>query len=99
MAETVAMAEADLQAAVQDLAVWRGWRSYHTFDSRRSNAGFPDLVLWRDHRLIFAELKGTKGKLRPEQAAVLEALEQTAAEVFVWGPPEWLDGSIDAALA
>lgn len=92
------LTESDLQASIVDLAVVLGWRSYHTFDSRRSNAGFPDLVLYRDHRLIFAELKSAKGRLAPEQEATLDALMLTPAEVHVWRPIDWFDGTIEGVL-
>lgn len=97
--ESLTLTEADLQSVVVDLASWRGWKSYHTYDSRRSNSGFPDLALWRDHRLIFAELKSEKGKLRPEQEAVLDGLMLTPAEVYVWRPKDWFDATIDGILA
>ena len=93
------LTEADLQASVEDLATFRGWAKYHTHDSRRSDPGFPDLVLWRDHRLIFAELKAAKGKLTPEQETTLDALMLTGSEVYVWRPEAWFDGEIDAVLA
>jgi hypothetical protein len=35
-----------------------GWRVYHTWDSRKSEPDFPDLVLVRD-RVMFAELQVT----------------------------------------
>ena len=92
------LTEADLQAAIADLAAVLGWRSYHTFDSRRSNAGFPDLCLWRDHRLIFAELKSAKGKLTPEQEATLDSLMLTAGELHVWRPKDWFDNTIAEVL-
>ncbi len=93
------LTEADLQQSVEDLAGYRGWSKYHTRDSRRSDPGFPDLVLWRDHRLIFAELKAQKGKLTPEQETTLDGLMLTGCEVYVWRPEAWFDGEIDAVLA
>ena len=47
---------------VVDLARTLGWRVYHTYDSRRSQPGFPDLVLVRE-RILFLELKSETGKL------------------------------------
>jgi hypothetical protein len=51
------MTEKQLQGAVVELAKRLGYLVYHTFDSRRSNPGWPDLVLCKPPRLIFAELK------------------------------------------
>ena len=53
---------------VEELAAALGYRSYHTHDSRRSAAGFPDLVLLRPPRPpIYAELKTERGKVSPAQ--------------------------------
>lgn len=54
-----------------------GWRDYHTHDSRRSKAGFPDLTLTRGVRLIFAELKA-------------DAEQRRATLADVAARPEWL---------
>jgi len=80
--------EKQLQAAVVDAALALGWRAYHTFDSRRSAAGFPDLVLVRPRlkkhsppRLLFAELKTQRGRLTPDQAHWRDALTQVELEI------------------
>lgn len=80
-----AQSEAQFQLAVLNVAGFYHWRPYHTHDSRRSHKGFPDLVLVRDERLVFAELKSTKGRLRPEQREWLDALSIVAGvEVYLW---------------
>ena len=53
--------EKDFQANIEAAAKRLGWHVYHTHDARRSAAGFPDLVMVRRGRLIFAELKREKG--------------------------------------
>lgn len=65
-----------------------GWVLYHTHDSRRSPAGFPDLVLVRE-RVVFAELKAEKGRVTPEQLAWLGRLWQAGAEAYLWRPSGW----------
>ena len=56
-----ALTEAQFQESVIQIATEiYGWEVFHDGDSRRSNAGFPDLVLVKDGRLIFAELKREK---------------------------------------
>lgn len=70
------LTEAHFQTQVVQLATLYGWRGYHTHDSRRSQPGFPDLVLVRGPELIFAELKTDTGRVRPEQAEWLAALRQ-----------------------
>jgi hypothetical protein len=77
--------ESDFQRWVVDLAGWRGWRLYHTFDSRRSESGFPDLVLVRD-RVLFRELKNDTRSLTREQRAWLDALVAAGADAKVWRP-------------
>jgi hypothetical protein len=95
---TPRVTEKQLQAQVVQLAHLSGWRCYHTHDSRRSAPGFPDLVLVRPPRCLFVELKTTTGRLRPEQAAWLEALAEVerAPETFLWRPGDF--GDIQSTL-
>ena len=51
-------------------------------------AGFPDLVMTREGRLITAELKTERGKLTWKQAVWLDDLAP-CAEVYVWRPSDW----------
>jgi hypothetical protein len=82
-----AVSERDLTAYVRDLAKAFGWRRYHTWTSIHSPAGFPDEVLVRPPRLVFAELKSASGRLKPEQDAWLEALRQVpGVETYTWRP-------------
>ena len=82
--------EKQFLALVRELAQWCGWRVYHTHDSRRSPAGFPDLVLVRRPIVILAELKAARGRLTPEQRAWLEALGQCpGVETYLWRPSDW----------
>lgn len=74
------------QSQVLTLARVYGWRSYHVFDSRRSVPGFPDLVLVRRPRVIFAELKTDRGRLTDEQRGWLADLGDCPVESYVWRP-------------
>ena len=47
--------ERDFQDQAQQLAPLSRWLAYYTYDSRRSQAGFPDLALMRE-RVVHAEL-------------------------------------------
>ena len=71
-----AMSEKAFQAEVLKRANQFGWLAYHTFDSRRSQEGFPDLVLVRGAVCIFLELKSDSksAKESPEQKAWIKAL-------------------------
>lgn len=73
--------EQAFQLQVLQLAGFYNWLAYHTHDSRRSQPGFPDLVLVRGTELLFVELKTDKGRLRPEQTVWLQALDHVGAAV------------------
>lgn len=93
------MSEAQLQSNVRRMATVCGWKIYHTRDSRKSDIGFPDLVLVRKNRLLFVELKSEKGKITPEQREWLHVLMLTKrVETFLWRPSQWLDGTIEGML-
>jgi len=77
------------------LAFSRGWKYYHAPDNKPINGriqkvipGFPDLVLVKEKRLIFAELKKEVGRTTPEQDSWLAALKATGVEVYIWRPSQ-----------
>ena len=82
--------EKDFQQMVLNVAKPCGWLTYHTYDSRRSDPGFPDLCLVRGPRLIYAELKTVKGRLKEQQQTWLTKLtEVPCVEVYLWRPTDW----------
>lgn len=85
--------EADFQAQVTKAARQLGWaRVYHTYDSRRSEEGFPDLVLVsrRQRRVIFAELKNDTEQETPEQKLWMDDLGVcSGVEVYLWRFMDW----------
>lgn len=66
-----------------------GWRTPVQADGK----GFPDLVLVRPPRIIFAELKSDTGKLSVEQKVWLDALGACtfSTAVHVWRPKDFDD--------
>lgn len=68
--------EKQFQARVVELARILGYSIYHTHDSRRSEPGFPDLVLVRPPRVLFVELKAGRRRLTDDQAAWMALLER-----------------------
>lgn len=80
--------EEEFQARVIELAKSLGWKHYHTRDSRKSVAGYPDLTLWRD-RVIFVELKAANGTVSAAQSTVHEDMLAAGAELYVWRPADW----------
>lgn len=84
--------EKTLEGWVKELAKLFGYKYYHTWRSFHSPAGFPDDILARPPRLIFAELKSDKGELTPEQEAWLDLLAACpGAEVYLWRPDDFED--------
>jgi hypothetical protein len=69
-----AQSEKRLMAELVDVLDRFGWLTYHTFDSRRSAPGFPDLIAVRDGRMLALECKSATGKLTTDQRAWLSAL-------------------------
>lgn len=95
-----AMTERDLYERVREMALQLGWLVYHTYDSRRSYAGFPDVALAKPGRpLILAELKREGGRLSRAQEQWLAVLSQVPGiEVYVWRPRDWVSGEVEAVL-
>lgn len=83
------LTERQWQAQVLEAARVLEWLIYHTYDSRRSEPGFPDLMLLKGTRLVVAEVKTQKGRLNFAQEVWLEAFRATNAEVYVWRPDDW----------
>jgi hypothetical protein len=79
--------EASCQDAVETIAAARGWLSWHDKDSRRNDAGFPDLVLIRE-RVVFVECKSESGRLSRAQIRFLGALRDAGQEVYVVRPSD-----------
>lgn len=96
---TAPITEAEFQRQVVDLAVLYGWSWGHFRPAKTARGwrvpvsgplgpGWPDLVLVRDDRLIFAELKrDARSKPSPDQGFVLQLLG-AAAETYLWRPDD-----------
>lgn len=85
-----AMSERQLDALIEDARKALGIRlSYHTHDSRRSPAGFPDRVYAGPGGVLFRELKTDTGKLTAEQQAWLVGLHAAGLDADVWRPADW----------
>lgn len=81
--------EAAFQDLVVQLARWCGWHVYHTYDSRRSDAGYPDLTLVRNRVLLFRELKARRGRMTEEQQEWGQLLLYAGQSWAVWRPEDW----------
>ena len=73
---------------------------YHNPDSRRSQAGFPDLVLISStrRRALFRELKKQDGRVSPQQKVVLAAMTAAGLDAAVWRPSDLASGRIAREL-
>jgi hypothetical protein len=82
------LSEKDFMAEVVRFAKRNLWLVYHTHDSRKSAAGFPDLVLVRE-RVVWAELKAQDGKVAADQQTWIDSLVVAEQEVYLWRPSDW----------
>ena len=88
-----AMSERELENSVRRYLVDLSLRWYHTFDSRRSPSGFPDLVIV-GRGVIYRELKTAKGKLTAAQSQWLDTLTAAGQDACVWRPSDFYSGRI-----
>ena len=86
--------EAQFQQTVIELAELHRWRIYHVANVKgklrsETSKGFPDLVLARPGRLVFAELK-REGEDPTDEQEIWHALLRSAGEeMYVWRPSDW----------
>lgn len=87
--------EKALQATIVAVAKLCGFRVYHTFDSRRSAPGFPDVCCVKGKSLIFIEVKTESGKLTGDQAEWLTALRPVPGVTILVVRPTGLNDCLD----
>ncbi|MGX5360071.1 VRR-NUC domain-containing protein [Kocuria sp. KH4] len=93
--------ETEFQTFLLQRAAGHGWSlRYHTYDSRRSAPGFPDLVLVHPvrGRTIFRELKTETGRVSPDQRGWIDGLTAGGSDAAVWRPSDYLSGLIEQEL-
>jgi hypothetical protein len=94
------MSEAELEAGMRRiLKDLPQVLAYHTHDSRRSGAGFPDWCFCGPGGVLFRELKRQGKKPTPAQDEWLCALTDAGQDAGVWRPDSLLDGTIALELA
>ena len=97
--------ERQFQNFVIARALNNGWTYYHAPDNKPDKSGriqnivkgFPDMVLVKDGKIAYAELKTQTGRASVEQKEWLQKLAATGADTFIWRPSMWKD--INAYLA
>ncbi|MCV0404527.1 MAG: VRR-NUC domain-containing protein [Chloroflexi bacterium] len=81
------ISEHALQKSLLEMAVRGRWLVHHETDSRKSNAGFPDLVcVHPDHGLVVIELKSERGYLAPDQYDWRDYLVAAGVRYYVFRP-------------
>jgi hypothetical protein len=91
------LTEDQFQQQIIDLAKLHGYTLiYHTHDSRRSQPGFPDLVLVNERRghALFRELKTSTGRLTEAQHNWLTGMKIANLNADVWRPADLESGLI-----
>ena len=95
------ISEREFQGIIMQVAQLHGFElGYHTHDSRRSEPGFPDLVLVssKHRRVLFRELKTDKGRVSPEQRRWIDGLTAAGADAGVWRPADLRSGRVTKEL-
>jgi hypothetical protein len=91
--------EDQLLARVIVLCDDRGYRVYHSRDSRRDQGkGFPDLVIAGCTGVLFRELKDQSGRLEREQTVWKWRLHACRANWGLWRPADLESGRIEREL-
>lgn len=87
--------EREFQSQILELLQYNRWACYHTHDSRRSEAGYPDVTALhaRTGDKFVAELKTEKGKATPAQLEWLARFEACGIDSYLWRP-----SAIDAII-
>jgi hypothetical protein len=74
------------------LAKRHNWKVYHVYNSRKTDPGWPDLVMLKNGRMLVVELKSAKGVTTPAQdewLASFNAIHCADILVMVWRPADW----------
>lgn len=88
------MIEADIQRGITDLLRQLGFLVYHTWISKNSTPGYPDIVAVRsDGKMIAVECKGPRGRVSFEQVIWLDRFGRNRDCLFASavGPTETED--------
>lgn len=89
MTRALKLTEKQFQQRIVDLCRVLGLKCYHTYDSRKSVPGFPDLVIVGPNRLIFAELKSSTGVVSAAQQDWIDSLIAAGQDAYIWQPEDW----------
>lgn len=83
-----AQSEKAFQADIVKFAEKQGWTCYHTYNSRKSQEGYPDLTLVRE-RVVWIEAKTETGVVSAAQQTWHELLNAAGQEAYIFRPKDW----------
>ena len=81
--------ESGFQAAIVELVKATGNRAYHTYNSRKSEPGFPDLTIYGSVGFLMVETKRVKTKCTGPQLETGARLVEVGVDWLVWRPHDW----------
>lgn len=87
-----------LQASVIEFCQLFGIAYYHTYDSRKSAKGWPDLALCGARGFLTRELKDARRKPTPEQERWGAMLRLAGVNWAIWRPDDLASGRIEREL-
>jgi Holliday junction resolvase len=74
--------ERQLQANIKNLLTRHGWLVRKM--SAESMVGWPDLLIVRDGRVAFIEVKTAAGRVSKRQQLTHEAIREHGGQVYIW---------------
>lgn len=80
--------ERDFMQSVISTARRYGWMVYHTFNSKRSEPGFPDCVFLGGGRCVVAELKDMRRDPTDAQVKWLDEFNRAGIEAYLIRPDQ-----------
>jgi hypothetical protein len=93
-AQAAAMSEAELLETVRLFGRQLALLVYHTHDSRRSEAGFPDCIIVGRRGVLWRELKKESGRVTGAQQTWINRLTTAGQDVGVWRPSDLVAGRV-----
>lgn len=92
------MREEDLEEHVRDLCKVYDVTRVHHLRSKGTTPGWPDDALIGT-RMIYRELKGSRGRVSPAQRKMIAEMRAAGADVDVWWPDDLVTGRVQREIA
>lgn len=92
--QAAAMSEEELLDTVRLYGKQLNILVYHTWNSKRSEAGFPDVVLLSSRAIAYRELKREDGRVTAAQQTWLNRLTSAGQDAGLWRPSDLVAGRV-----